>query len=241
MLTLITTSIWLRLEWSAMRMWQPIRTLVLDRHSHNAAYAAVVVAGSYEEAGDQGRFRVEAGDVLLHDRFEAHIDRFSKAGAVVLNLPLLTGDSFKPGAAKVVGADLIVSAAERSRAEATGLLLETIQEITTSCIDWPDELATALMQNSSLVLSTWAQEQGLAPWTVSRGFAQVFGISPEAFRARTRTRHAWKAIQRTNTPLAEIAADLGFSDQAHMTRSVKQMTGMPCHAWRALANGFKTV
>jgi hypothetical protein len=32
-------------------MWQPIRAPVLDLHSHDPAYAAVVVAGNYEEAG----------------------------------------------------------------------------------------------------------------------------------------------------------------------------------------------
>jgi AraC-like DNA-binding protein len=217
-----------------MRVWQPIRALTLDRHSHDAAYAAVVVAGSYEEAGDQGRFQVEAGGVLLHDRFEAHLDRFSKAGAVVLNLPLPTGYSFKPGAAKLADPDLIVSAGERSLVEATALLLSKVQGTTPNSIDWPDELATALVQDSSLLLSTWTQEQGLAPWTVTRGFAQVFGISPEAFRARTRARRAWKEIASTQTPLVEIALDLGFSDQAHMTRSVKEMTGMTPSGWRAL-------
>jgi len=224
-----------------MRVWQPIRALVLDRHSHDAAYAAIVVAGSYEEAGDQGRFRVEAGGVLLHDRFEAHLDRFSRAGAVVLNLPLPTGLSFKPGAAKLADPAPIVIAAERSLVEATALLLSTIQDATPKPVDWPDELAASLMQDSFLVLSTWAQEQGLTSWTVTRGFAQVFGISPEAFRARMRARRAWKAIQGTETPLAEIALDSGFSDQAHMTRSVKQITGMTPGEWRKLANGFKTV
>jgi AraC-like DNA-binding protein len=75
---------------------------------------------------------------------------------------------------------------------------------------------------------------------VSRGFALVFGISPEAFRARTRARHAWKAILMSDEPLAKIAAHLGFADQSHMTRSVKQMTGMGPRAWRDAANRFKT-
>ena len=44
----------------------------------------------------------------------------------------------------------------------------------------------------------------------------------------------------TNEPLAKIAAHLGFADQSHMTRSVKQTTGMNPLAWRAAANGFKT-
>lgn len=217
-----------------MRIWQRIHALVLDRHSHDAAYAAVVVAGSYEEAGDQGRFRVEAGGVLFHDRFEAHLDRFSRAGAVILNLPLATGCAFKPGSARLADPDSIVIAAERNPVEAAALLLSRTQDATPHPIDWQDELAAAMMQDYSLVLSTWAQEKRLASWVVSRGFAQVFGISPEAFRARTRARRAWKAIRSTQTPLAEIALDSGFSDQAHMTRSVKQMTRMTPGKWRAL-------
>jgi len=74
--------------------------------------------------------------------------------------------------------------------------------------DWPDELAAALMQNPSLKLFQWGEKNGLAPWTVSRGFAQVFGVSPEAFRARKRARHAWKSIVDTQEPLASIAAEL---------------------------------
>jgi hypothetical protein len=51
--------------------------------------------------------------VLLDDRFEAHPDRFSRAGAVVLNLPLSEGQSFKPGAAKLADPDALVFAAEK--------------------------------------------------------------------------------------------------------------------------------
>jgi AraC-like DNA-binding protein len=217
-----------------MRIWEHINAPVLDRHSHDAAYAAVVVAGGFEEAGDQGRFRVEAGGVLLHDRFEAHLDRFSSAGATVLALPLTSGHAFKPGAANLADPDPILIAAEKNPADATALLLARIQDSIPHSMDWPDALATALIQDSSLALSSWAQEQGLASWTVSRGFAQVFGISPEAFRARTRARRAWKAIQSTEAPLAEIALNSGFSDQAHMTRSVKQVTGKTPGEWRAL-------
>ena len=82
---------------------------------------------------------MEAGGVLLHDRFEAHLDRFSRAGAIVLNLPLPTGLSFKPGAAKLADPDPIVIAAERSLAEATALLLSSIEAATPNSIDWPDE------------------------------------------------------------------------------------------------------
>jgi len=222
-----------------MRMWQTIRASSLARHSHNSPYVALVLSGSYEEAGDLGRFHVRAGDVLLHDRFEAHIDRFAAAGATVLNLSLRPGQVFAPGAGAVSDPDLVARQAEQSRSAATELLLSLVQRCAAKIADWPDKLAADLIHDPSIRLSAWAEEEGLAPWTISRGFAQVFGISPEAFRARVRSRQAWKAVQRTERPLAEIALQSGFADQAHMTRSVKQVTGMSPQAWR-LANRFKT-
>lgn len=223
-----------------MLMWQTIRSAVFDRHRHEHAYAAMVLSGGYEEAGDQGRFRVEAGDVVLHERFEAHINRFSASGAVVLNLPLPDRYSFLPGRASVADPDSIVRLAEKNKAEAASLLLSTFTLRDTEYADWPDKLAADLMENPSLGLTRWGEKRGLTPWGLSRGFMQVFGLSPSAFRARTRARHAWKALEISEKPLAQIAAHLGFSDQPHMTRSVKELTGEPPRAWKDAANRFKT-
>jgi AraC-like DNA-binding protein len=223
-----------------MRMWQTIRASTLGRHLHEAAYAALVLSGGYEEAGDHGRFQVKTGDVIFHDRFEAHLDRFSETGAVVLNLRLPVGCSLKPGIARVADPESIAQVAKRSCKDAIDLLISIAISRTPQPADWPDELAAALMQNPSLKLSQWGEKNGLASWTVSRGFGQVFGVSPEVFRARTRARHALKSIRHTQEPLASIAAELGFADQSHMTRSVKQLTGIGPRAWRSAANGFKT-
>jgi len=221
-------------------MWQTIRASGFGRHNHQEAYAAVVLAGGYEEAGDLGRLRVQAGDVILHDRFEAHLNRFVASGAVVLNLRLWMGESLAPGLARTADPDLIARTAEKDRTEALGLLLATATLRRSPPMDWPDELAAALIQNPSHILSRWGMRHGLAPWTLSRGFAQVFGVSPEAFRARARALQARRSIEATAEPLARIAADLGFSDQSHMTRDVKQLTGMAPKALRAAANRFKT-
>ena len=58
-----------------MQGWQTMRTPFMDRHVHKRAYAALVLSGGYEEAGDSGRHRVQAGNVVLHEAFEAHLDR----------------------------------------------------------------------------------------------------------------------------------------------------------------------
>jgi AraC-like DNA-binding protein len=223
-----------------MRIWQTIRASSLSRHVHGRAYAALVLSGGYEEAGDYGRFQVNAGDVIFHEQFEAHLDRFSETGAAVLNLPLHTGYSCTAGIAKVADVDAVPRVAERSCRDAIELLFSLAITRTPEPADWPDELAAELVRHPSLKLSQWGEKNGIAPWTVSRGFGLVFGVSPEAFRARTRARCALKSIQNTQASLAMIAVELGFADQSHMTRSVKQLTGIGPRAWRSAANRFKT-
>jgi AraC-like DNA-binding protein len=234
-----------------MRMWQTIRDSALGRHVHEKASAALVLSGGYEEAGDCGRFRVKAGDVIFHERFEAHLDRFSETGVVVLNLRLPVHRSYTPGIARVANADAVARVAERSCRDAIELLFSLAITRIPQPADWhppifftysrtPDELAAALVRNPSLKLSRWGEKNGIAPWTVSRGFGLVFGVSPEAFRARTRARHALKSIQNTGRHCQTSRPELGFADQSHMTRSIKQLTGIGPRAWRSAANGFKT-
>jgi AraC-like DNA-binding protein len=216
-----------------MRVWQTIRTPIIGRHIHKRAYAALVLAGCYEEAGDSGRHRVQAGNVVLHEAFEAHLDRFPTFGAVVLNVPLPVQYSFRSGVGTVDDPDAIVRLVERGDSETAALLLGSTEVSKPEFRDLPDELAASLAQNASINLSGWSEAKGIPAWDLSRNFARVFGISPCAFRARARTRLAWRAIRTAGTPLSAIAAHCGFADQAHMTRSVKTMTGRCPSAWRS--------
>jgi AraC-like DNA-binding protein len=216
-----------------MRVWQTIPPPLIGRHVHRRAYAALVLTGCYEEAGDSGRHRVQAGNVVLHDAFEAHLDRIPMSGAAVLNVPLPAQYAFRSGVGRVDDPDAIVRLVEKGDSETAALLLLSTEVRKTDFQDWPDELAASLAQNACLNLSGWSEAKGIPPWDLSRTFARVFGISPCAFRARARTRLAWRAIRTAGTPLSAIAAQFGFSDQAHMARSVKTMTGRCPSAWRS--------
>jgi AraC-like DNA-binding protein len=213
--------------------WQTIRSSVIGRHRHDRAYAALVLSGAYEEAGDHGRFSVGFGDVVIHESFEAHINRFSDSGAIVLNLSLPPKTTFAPGIAAVKDPDAVVRLAERDSPSAVRLLLSTLEPRNSFPADWPDELATELTRNPSLSLSRWSQRKGLTPWETSRGFMQVFQLSPSSFRARTRARLAWRAVTTTQEPFTDIAFKLGFADQPHMTRSIRHLTGKSPKEWRA--------
>lgn len=195
----------------------------MDRHRHAEAYAALVLAGGYVEAGDRGRFHARPGQVLIHGPWESHMDAFSGAGARVLNLPLTGRVGF--GAGVAADPDAVARAAERNLAEAEALLRETMRPLDAALDDWPDLLAAALRRDPHTALEVWAEAAGLAPATVSRGFRQAFGTSPRRYRAEQRALKAAEALATRADSLAALAADLGFVDQAHMTRAVSALTG----------------
>src|SRR5579863_1922361 len=116
----------------------------IPRHRHRRAYAALVLAGSYEESGSRGRFRVRAGDVLLHDAFDAHLDRFESSGARIFSLEIEACPA-DTSVAHVRDADLVVRAAERDAVAAGALLLAEIRRKPPVHYDWQDILAGDLL------------------------------------------------------------------------------------------------
>ena len=205
---------------------------VLPRHRHESSYVAVVLAGGYEEAGDRGRHRVRAGDAVIHGAFEAHLNRYDVDGAEVVNIQLPV--SMEPIAAMmhIADPDTVIRLAEGDVGDATAYLLENLQPRTGTISDWPDELATAIFKNPRLRLSAWARQRGLAEASVSRGFKQVYGVSPSAYRAHAKARFAWRRLIVQGGSLSEVALEAGFSDQSHMTRVVRAITGRSPGAWR---------
>lgn len=205
---------------------------VLPRHRHEHSYLALVISGGYEEAGDRGRHRVQAGDIVVHGAFEAHLNRYDAVSSEVLNIAL--PDWMEPAAPvmRTPDPDTAIRLAERDPREAASFLLSSMKPIELRLCDWPEELAAALVLNPHLRIGHWARVRGLADATVSRGFRKVFGLSPSAYRAQVRGRHAWMQVLRGSQPLTSVAFDSGFCDQAHMTRTVRAITGHPPGAWR---------
>lgn len=209
---------------------------VLPRHQHAHGFAALVLRGRYAEAGDTGCHRVQAGDVLVHQPYESHIDRFEAAGAEVLVMPL-EAEWSGPLVGRVPDADAIVRAAEHESVLAARLLAGSLVARADPPDDWPDQLARALRADPGLVIGTWAEARGLHRGSVSRGFRQVFGVTPARFRAVARTHLAIHALRHLSAPLCDVAGTCGFADQAHLTRAVRALTATsPSRlraAWRA--------
>ncbi|WP_432767971.1 helix-turn-helix domain-containing protein [Sphingopyxis sp.] len=197
----------------------------MPRHRHAEGYFAIVLGGGYEEAGDEGRFAAQPGTVVVHGPWTAHLDRFGARGAEVLNLPAIPG--LAPGFGAIDDADAVVRLAERDPFAAALHVRDRFQRCAARGADWPDLLAAALRADPDLALTPWARRMKLDPASVSRGFARAYGVSPKRFRIEARTRRALAALSDWRGTLADLAAEQGFADQAHMARSIVSMTGAP--------------
>lgn len=203
----------------------------LPRHRHAHGYVALVLGGDYEESGDQGRIAVRPGTVVVHGDWTAHQDRFGARGALVLNLPVAKG--FAPGAGHIADPDTAVRLAERDQQAAADYVRDHFRMGAARRDDWPDLLAAALTADPDILLADWADRIGLNPASISRGFVRAYGVSPKRFRLEARTRRALTVLDRWQGSFADLAADQGFADQAHMTRSIAAMTGAPPIVHRA--------
>jgi AraC-like DNA-binding protein len=207
----------------------------LARHRHLRAYATVVLAGSFEEAGYNGRIRATAGDVLIHPALDCHGNQMVSAGVKLIRLDW-PDDSGIGGLYHLDVVDELAKVAEKDVIEATHLLILALSEKSMPSDgqknDWPDLLLTDLAKNASTEIGEWADLNGLARETVSRGFAAAYGIAPSVLRAELRARSAWLRITRGCECLCRIAVETGFADQAHMTRWIHRITGAPPAVWR---------
>jgi AraC-like DNA-binding protein len=207
----------------------------LPRHRHLHPYATVVLAGCFEESGYAGRIRAVAGDVLIHPALDCHANRLVTSSVTLMRLEWadLSG---KGAFHRLDDVEELANIAQKDSHEAALMLASALEqarpEATISANDWPDLLAEALTRNTSLELGVWAEANGLAPESVSRGFNMAYGISPAIFRAEVRARSAWLQVTRSSTCLSTIAAHTGFADQAHMTRWIHRISGAPPAAWR---------
>jgi AraC-like DNA-binding protein len=193
---------------------------------------SVVLVGGYVEAGDGGRVRAQAGTVIVHKAYAAHLNTFEAPRSVVLNL---VGGTRSPliGAGVIDDVDEIVRVAEHDTAAAVALIMDGMRSEVARFSDWPDLLAEALTRNPELSIAEWADGMKLNPASVSRGFRRCFGVSPKRFRLEAKARNALRGIANTTERLSLVAASCGFADQAHLNRTCLNLTGETPAAFRA--------
>jgi AraC-like DNA-binding protein len=80
-------------------------------------------------------------------------------------------------------------------------------------------------------LDELAQEFGTSPFALVRAFRAETGLPPHAYVNHLRVRLARRLLDGGAAP-ADVAAQAGFTDQAHLTRHFKRVVGVPPGAYQ---------
>lgn len=126
----------------------------------------------------------------------------------------------------ILGAHLVqrYGAARRSHAVARGGLAA-----------WQRRRVVELMRASlggSLRLADFASACGLSVSHFARSFKASFGVTCHRWLTEHRIERAQELLALPDFPLADVAIQSGFGDQAAFTRSFHRIVGMPPGQWR---------
>jgi AraC-like DNA-binding protein len=88
-----------------------------------------------------------------------------------------------------------------------------------------DRVREALATQSASALPELAAAVGVAPHHLSRAFRAHTGVTLTDYRNALRVRLALERMTEGELSLAQLAGELGFADQAHMTRTMRRILG----------------
>lgn len=81
------------------------------------------------------------------------------------------------------------------------------------------------LPSENVSLERLAREAGLSLFHLCRVFRQAIGLPPHAYQTLLRVRFA-KALLAKGVPISQVAVEVGFFDQAHLTRHFKRIFGV---------------
>jgi AraC family transcriptional regulator len=102
---------------------------------------------------------------------------------------------------------------------------------------WQVKLAMEIMSgqtNRALSLADVALPLGVSVNHFIKGFVNTVGTSPYHWFIRQRIVRAVELLRDSDLPLAEIAAECGFSDQSHFTRVFSRHMSTTPGKWRRM-------
>lgn len=84
----------------------------------------------------------------------------------------------------------------------------------------------------AVTLSELATVAGIGEFQLVRSFRREFGLPPYAYHLQVRINRARRLLRR-GLPVAEVALETGFADQAHLTRHFRNLVGLTPGVYRA--------
>lgn len=200
-------------------------------HRHAEWRLIVFLSGKTTEETFGGARTYRAGDFMFRPAYFAHADRTGSQGGTYACLPvtqraLRQHFSTRGWRALKGNVDLVALGSEGRRVCGGGddllpLLNEKAYE--PYARSQTSRIASEVA-NESASLAVLAERNGFRPYQFTRWFIRAFGVSPRTYRKQARVQRAIEAIAESGATLAQIAADAGFHDQSHLTRTLTLVT-----------------
>jgi AraC family transcriptional regulator len=222
--------------------------LVVPIHAHERAYVCLVVEGGYVERLGRRTRECPAATVLVHPAGEEHGETFAPRGGRILHVELpprivdTVGGALQE--ARLAGAPA-TQLARRIRSElhdwdsasplvVEGLTLQLLAHVGRVAQPrpqeplWLDRVLELLRARfrERLTLDEIAREADVDPAHLARAFRAHRHCTIGEHLRGLRVEHCCHALAATDAPIAEIAIEAGFADQAHMTRVFRRHVGM---------------
>ncbi|WP_210529679.1 GlxA family transcriptional regulator [Rubellimicrobium arenae] len=99
-------------------------------------------------------------------------------------------------------------------------------------------LAMQQSMEAPLRVTDLAERLGVSRRKLERHFGDALGVTPKEADRRIRLAQAKHLLSRTGRSVAQIAAETGFCDTSHLTRTFREAEGMPPEAWRSTQTGI---
>jgi AraC family transcriptional regulator len=221
-------------------------------HEHEAPYTSLLLEGRYRERGDGFDIRYEPYTLVFHSAGTVHEDemlepcRFFAVNLlprweqIIADLGGVPAHVFELHGGDPIWLALrlyreFLARADSSEANVEALVYELCAHVAAQRTDDTDEPAWVARIDrvvherfrESIDIANMASEVGVHPSHACRAFRRFRGHTVTDAVLGARVQHVARRLAETNEPLSAIASDAGFSDQSHMTRVFKRLTGYP--------------
>lgn len=232
----------------------------MSRHAHEQCFLHFVLHGNFSETCRNVERLVDPGTLVLHPAGEPHANHFHDCPRV-LRIAVPKGYREALDGVRGFDAPVYLRPGSRATwlgqqlqqecnvAEGFALLsIESLLfELLAEIDRYPEEAFTSrrppawLRRSRDLIHDRFAQGLSLAeiaapagvhPIHLARAFRQHFSCSVGDYARHLRLDHARRLLVTSCLPLTEVALEAGFTDQSHLTRALKQASGLTPAAFR---------
>jgi AraC family transcriptional regulator len=228
------------------------------RHAHEHAFFSFLQHGVFSEVFGKKRLEHRPGEVVFHPGDTVHADETASGSRFLL---------LEVSAALVSVLDLPKSGEPHSCGDAAAGVMNRLEKRMHDRSLDVLELEEALVElfapaavvsvhpkyapvmrvremlharaGESLTLLQLADESGLHPIYLSRSFRRLFGMRVGQYLNRVRVSLAAVKLNHRDSALTDIAAQCGFADQSHLTRTFKALRGITPGEYRDSLRGNK--